>query len=164
MLKLLFFAFVCGAPMLFGVSSITTFAHDQDEIHEHDNSDGGLENYSGYGCNNGVDLQVNLSEQTENYIPEFIDGFGCVCSCGGSREDGYSSSYHCGCRNWQVMPIIVPMFKYWIDESSLSSLTAMQRAQFIADVDGAAAEWNIVRINDYLGAIVNELNPNSWTK
>lgn len=150
-LMLLFFAFACGVLMLFGISSITVFAHEQNETHEHDNLEGGLESLSGYVCNNGVDFQVDLSEKTENYFLELTEGFGCANIDGTSREDGYSSSYPSGCRNWQVMPIISPMFKYWIDESTLSSLTPTQRTQFIADVDGAAAEWNSVRINDYSG-------------
>jgi len=152
---LLCFVFGCGAFMLFSNSNTTVLAQEQIDFRSYNNFDNGLENYVGHGCNNGIDLQVNLSEKVENNIPEFVDGFGCGSSCGASREGGYSSSYHSGCRNWQVMPIIGPMFKYWIDESTLSSLTTTQRAQFIADVDGAAAEWNSVRINDYSGAIVN---------
>lgn len=115
-LVLRLFVFFCGALMLFDNTSITVYAHEQNEIHEHDNFEGGLASYSGYGCNNGVGLQVNLSGQTENLLLEQIDGFGHDDSCGGSREGVYSSSYYCGCRNWQVMPIIAPMFKYWIDE------------------------------------------------
>jgi len=112
-------------------------------------------NYTGYGCNNGDDLKDNLSGSSDNTIPENPSGFGCGSTCGASREDGYSSSYSSGCRNWQVMPIISPLYKYWIDESTLSSLTPKQRTEFISNVDKAAAEWNSVRIADYSGAIVN---------
>lgn len=34
-------------------------------------------------------------------------------------------------------------------------MTTTDREKFIANVDGAAAEWNNVRINEYSGAIVN---------
>lgn len=53
------------------------------------------------------------------------------------------------------MPIISPLYKYWIDESTLSSLTNEQKAEFISKVDKTATEWNSVRISDYSGAIVN---------
>lgn len=67
-----FFFFICGAFALFGNTSTTAFAHEQSEVHEHDNQERRLESYTGYGCNNGIDLQVNLSEQIENEMPEFI--------------------------------------------------------------------------------------------
>jgi hypothetical protein len=52
------------------------------------------------------------------------------------------------------MPIISPLNKYWIDESTLSDLTDYQKALFIQNVDKAAAEWNSVRIADCDGAII----------
>lgn len=112
-------------------------------------------NYTGYCCNNGNDLQENLNGSLDNAILEFQSGFGCGSTCGASREEGYSSSYQSGCRNWQVMPIISPLYKYWVDESILSSLISEQKAKFIFNVDKAASEWNSVRILDYSGVIVN---------
>ena len=47
------------------------------------------------------------------------------------------------------MPVISPMFKYWIDESSLISLSEDDKAEFIDNVDNAVAEWNSVRIADF---------------
>ena len=99
MALLLFSTFICGAFALFGNTTTMVFAQEKSEAHTITNQERGIEDYTGYGCNNGIDLQVNLSEQPENEIPEFIDGFGCKSSCGASREDGYSSTYHSGCRN-----------------------------------------------------------------
>lgn len=113
------------------------------------------QNYIGYGCNNGEDLKENINGNEINTIPESLTGFGCSSSCGASRENGYSSAYESGCRNWQIMPIISPLYKYWIDESSLTSLTDAQRNTFITNVDNAAKEWNSVRLLDYDGPIVN---------
>ncbi len=110
--------------------------------------------YSGYGCTDGKDLQEDNVHQDENTIVESNSGFGCGSTCGASREDGYSTTYQNGCRNWQVMPIISPLNKYWIDESTLSDLTDYQKALFIQNVDKAAAEWNSVRIADCDGAII----------
>ena len=115
------------------------------------------QNYIGYGCNNGEDLKENINGNEINAIPESLTGFGCSSSCGASRENGYSSAYESGCRNWQIMPIISPLYKYWIDESSLTSLTDAQRKTFIMNVDNAVKEWNSVRLSDYDGAIVNLL-------
>lgn len=53
------------------------------------------------------------------------------------------------------MPIIGPLYKYWIDETSLIDLTDGQRNTFITYVDNAAKEWNSVRLLDYDGPIVN---------
>ena len=101
------------------------------------------------------DLKENINGNEINAIPESLTGFGCSSSCGASRENGYSSTYEFGCRNWQIMPIISPLYKYWIDESSLTSLTDAQRNTFITNVDNAAKEWNSVRLLDYDGPIVN---------
>ena len=130
--------------------SINIYAQENDESQENDPQD-----YSGYGCNNGEDLQENIGEQEGNTIPEFNGGFGCSSTCGSSREDGYSSTYCNGCRNWQVMPFYSPLYKYWIDESTLSSLTDTEKKLFIDNVDRAAAEWNSVRIASHSGTIVN---------
>ncbi len=111
--------------------------------------------YCGYGCSNANEVEGNLFNITVNYKLESPSGFGCGASCGTSREDGYSPMYASGCKNWQVMPIISPLFKYWIDESTLSSLSDVQKNEFICSVDKAAFEWNNVRIADYSGAIVN---------
>ena len=43
---LLCFAFIGVAFILFSNSSITAIAHEQNEIHEHGNSEGGLESLS----------------------------------------------------------------------------------------------------------------------
>ena len=112
-------------------------------------------NYSGYGCNNGNDLKENINNIEKNAALENEVGLGCGSNCGSSREDGYSSTYKYGCRNWQVMPIISPHYSYWIDETSLSSLTDLQKEEFIYTVEKAAEVWNSVRIADYLGPIVN---------
>ena len=53
------------------------------------------------------------------------------------------------------MPFIGQMYQYWIDESSLTPLSAVDRALFIANVDAAAATWNSTRIHDDSGEIVN---------
>ena len=129
---------------------IKIYAQELEETEENNPQD-----YSGYGCTNGEDLHENISEQDDNNIPEFNSGFGCSSTCGATREDGYSSTYHNGCRNWQVMPIISPLYKYWIDESTLTSLTEAEKNKFIENVDKAAEEWNSVRIASYSGAIVN---------
>ena len=49
---------------------------------------------------------------------------------------------------------MTPTYKYWIDESTLESLTESQREIFIRYVDKAAEEWSSVRISDYTGQIV----------
>ena len=113
------------------------------------------QNYIGYGCVNGEDLKENINGNEINTIPESLTGFGCSSSCGASRENGYSSAYESGCRNWQIMPIISPLYKYWIDESSLAGLTDSQKNTFITNVDNAVKEWNSVRLADYDGPIVN---------
>lgn len=132
MLSVVFVSFI-----FIGSFSIHVNAQEQVTIETNENIETDSQNYSGYGCNNGDDLQENLGEQTENSIPESLTGFGCSSTCGASREDGYSSNYHSGCRNWQVMPIIGPLYKYWIDESTLSSLSDTQKNQFINNVDRA---------------------------
>ncbi len=111
--------------------------------------------YTEYNCNNGDELQEDLKDSITSYILEDISGSGCGSTCGASREGGYSASYASGCKNWLVMPKYSPIFKYWIDEATLSSLTNEQKEEFIVNVDKAAAEWNSVRIADYSGAIVN---------
>ena len=141
--------------LLFNSFGIHIYAQELTENEDNIELEVDSNNYTGYGCNNGNDLQENLNGSSDNTIPEFPSGFGCGSTCGASREEGYSSSYPSGCRNWQVMPIISPLYKYWIDESTLSALTSEQKAKFISNVDKAASEWNSVRIVDYSGAIVN---------
>lgn len=110
--------------------------------------------------NNGIALNEEMNEKgmvyysIENYALENNSGFGCGSTCGASREEGYSLNYQKGCRNWQVMPFMTPTYKYWIDESTLESLTESQREIFIRYVDKAAEEWSSVRISDYTGQIV----------
>ena len=141
--------------LLFNSFGIHIYAQELTENEDNIEFEVDSNNYTGYGCNNGNDLQENLNGSSDNTIPEFPSGFGCGSTCGASREEGYSASYPSGCRNWQVMPIISPLYKYWIDESTLSSLTSEEKAKFIFNVDKAASEWNSVRIVDYSGAIVN---------
>ena len=62
------------------------------------------------------------------------------------------------------MPVISPMFKYWIDESSLISLSEDDKAEFIDNVDNAVAEWNSVRIADFAEEIVSLQKLNLYTK
>ncbi len=152
---LIMIGILCILCLLFNSFGIHIYAQELTENEDNVVLEVDSNNYTGYGCNNGNDLQENLNGSLDNTIPEFPSGFGCGSTCGVSREEGYSSSYPSGCRNWQVMPIISPLYKYWIDESTLSSLTSEQKAKFIFNVDKAASEWNSVRIVDYSGAIVN---------
>ena len=149
------FGLIICSFMLFNNTNISVYAQSLTRLETEENITINQDDYSGYGCNNGYDLKENINEQIENTVPENMSGFGCNSICGASREGGYSADYHSGCRNWQIMPIISPLYKYWIDESTLSSLTDSQKAQFIFNVDKAASEWNSVRIADYSGAIVN---------
>ena len=89
------------------------------------------QNYIGYECANGEDLKENINGNEINIIPESLTGFGCSSSCGASRENGYSSAYESGCRNWQIMPIISPLYKYWIDESSLTGLQMLKKIHLL---------------------------------
>ena len=91
MTLLLCFAFSCGAFILFSNSNTIAFAQEQTDSRDYVDCVVRPENYVGYGCNNEIDLQINLSGQIENRLPESIDGFGCGSSCGASREGGYSS-------------------------------------------------------------------------
>lgn len=127
----------------------------QDTNHTEINTDVDIESCTGYGCKNGEDLKEDLHQRDGNELSEPVDGFGCGSTCGASREDGYSANYSSGCKNWQVMPLISPMFKYWIDESTLEGLSDSDKQLFISNVDKAAQEWNSVRIADYSGPIVN---------
>ena len=143
-------SFIVTGFMTINNLHVKIHAQELDETEENNPQD-----YSGYGCINGEDLHENISKEGDNNIPESSSGFGCSSTCGASRENGYSSTYHNGCRNWQVMPIISPLYKYWIDESTLSDLSEAEKKQFIDNVDKAASEWNSVRIASYSGAIVN---------
>lgn len=96
--------------------------------------------YTEYNYNNDDGLQEDLKDSIASYILEDISGSGCGSTCGASREGGYSANYASGCKNWQVMPLFSPIFKYWIDESTLSSLTNEEKEEFIVNVDSAAAE------------------------
>ncbi len=115
----------------------------------------GIESFVGYGCGNAK-IEENHSKPVINYDIEGYIGLGCNESgCGPGREAGYSSDYlNKGCRNWQRMPIYSPVYKYWIDESSLSGLSETEKLQFINNVDSAANKWNSTRIHDYSGPIV----------
>ena len=62
------------------------------------------------------------------------------------------------------MTVISPMFKYWIDESSLISLSEDDKAEFVENVDNAAAEWNSVRIADFAEEIISLQKLNLYTK
>ena len=151
----------------FNMSSSVVLAEESDsnqfevEIEEPDtndteiNTDVDIESCTGYGCKNGEDLKEDLHQHDGNEMPEPVKGFGCGSTCGASREDGYSANYSSGCKNWQVMPIISPLYKYWIDESTLEGLSDADKKLFISNVDKAAQEWNSVRIADYSGPIVN---------
>lgn len=94
--------------LLFNSFGIHIYAQELTENEDNIEFEVDSNNYTGYGCNNGNDLQENLNGSSDNTIPEFPSGFGCGSTCGASREEGYSASYPSGCRNWQVMPIIYP--------------------------------------------------------
>ena len=85
------FAVFCGAFMLLETSTAPVLAHENDTGHEHGElCCSGIENYIGYGCKDGVDIQENVSGKTMNYLLEATEGFGCDSSCGPGREDGDS--------------------------------------------------------------------------
>lgn len=151
---IMLFGLVIGALIVLNIDRKPVYAQGLTGIEAEGNKTINPYDYSGYGCNSGYDLQENIGEHVVNMAPEKVDGFGCGSTCGASREDGYSSGYHSGCRNWQVMPIISPLYRYWIDESTLTSLSDSEKEQFIYYVNKAAAEWNSVRIANYNGAIV----------
>jgi len=71
------------------------------------------------------------------------------------KKYGYTSNFStAGCRSWQEIAPMVYLYDYWIDLSSLSSLTSAQQTQFIQNVDKAAAIWNSTRMHDGTGTIV----------
>lgn len=158
---IMLFGLVIGALIVLNIDRKPVYAQGLTGIEAEENKTINPYDYSGYGCNNGYDLQENIGEHVVNMAPEKVDGFGCGSTCGASREDGYSSGYHSGCRNWQVMPIISPLYRYWIDESTLTSLSDSEKEQFIYYVNKAAAEWNSVRIANYNGAIVELIEESS---
>jgi hypothetical protein len=85
---MIYLSVACGAFMLFGNSSITAFAHEQTDTLEYSHLGDGIENFIGYGCNDGVAVLDNASEKLDNNLIEFVDGFGCGSYCGASREGG----------------------------------------------------------------------------
>lgn len=139
------------------VNFLGTTVYAQKTIENEDNIINNVNSntYTEYNYNNGDELQEDFKDSITSYILEDISGSGCGSTCGASREGGYSANYASGCKNWLVMPKYSPIFKYWIDEATLSSLTNEEKEEFIVNVDKAAAEWNSVRIADYSGAIVN---------
>ncbi len=117
------------------------FAESQDEIL-------GLEDYTGYGCciDNGFDYS---RPTTLNDLEEYI-GLGCDTNgCGQSREAGYSPNYPAlKCRNWQIMPLYTPFYKYSIDMDSLNVLSESDKNLFIKNVREAAEIWNSTIMHD----------------
>lgn len=82
-----------GLVVLFNPVNIYVYASEQDELDENDDTFVNPTIYSGYGCNNGIDLKEENSIQDGNAIMERNEGFGCGSTCGASREEGYSLSY-----------------------------------------------------------------------
>lgn len=113
-----------------------------------------IENYSGYGCGSSDPYHC---EYIVNNDIESTNGLGCDTSyCGDGRENGYSTAFlSSGCRNWQIMPMYTPFYRYYIDESTLSGLSETEKINFIDRVHHAVNLWNSCSIHD---------GSNSWFK
>lgn len=85
--------------LLFNSFGIHIYAQELTENEDNVVLEADPNNYTGYGCNNGDNLQGNLNGSSTNSISENPSEFGCSSTCGVNREDGYSSSYSGGCRN-----------------------------------------------------------------
>lgn len=109
----------------------------------------GIENYSGYGCNNLTHEPINKQSDLACYKIEDYSALGCTDTHNIlGRAAGYSTEYLNGCRNWQLMPLYSPFYNYYIDESSLSGLTETQKTTFINNVHTAAETWSSVAMHD----------------
>ena len=149
--KVFIFIFVLFTFTYFNVyNSINASTIDEESVEVDEESKTSVEQneYYGYGCYNCSDLIENYNDEVMNYSLDGYYGLGCSSTCGPSRENGYSSEYVNLCRNWQLMLPLHNLNKYWIDESSLSSLSENDKKKFIDNVNKAAETWNSIRIVD----------------
>ena len=88
------------------------------------------------------------SEDTEEIVIEDKYALGCGEDCGKGRDAGFNDEYPSLCKNWQVIPLYIPIYNYWIDTDSLVGLTDEEKEIFINNVNKAAETWNSARIAD----------------